>query len=545
MERWFWPLCLILSTARVALGIEQTLSAQWLPHDDSLFATHANHLLNGDWLGPYDSKTLAKPPGYPMILAAVASLGTPLITVQQVLYVMAGIVFTAAIRPAVPSPTARLAALSLYLFSPTSFMGEVYAVKRVGLYPAIVTFCLAALAGAVSRIPRSRLSTIGWGLLAGIALALAHAMRQESLWLLPATTLAFGVGILRTPTWKERGLRLGLVALTLVTPTQLYDHLLAQQNERIYGLYGVTELEDESTQRAHDALLRIPSDDERRPFVPLPRAARKRAYTEIPAFAELGPQIEKKAAWRTASCVALPQACGDIAGAWIWWAVRDAAEAAGHHENALEAKAFYERLANEADAACREGRLSCGDQRYSFALGAVGLDPWSVPPAVDEAVIAMASIEGGTLAPTPSTRLLPFVTWLLPMYERTTNHHLFYNRVDHRSRSRRPRVVDHLRRGLLTFYRAALPALLFVGVLGFVAALARDSFFRISDALAIEALLLGSVVTLATGLAILDRTAFPAMLPRYVAPGLPPLLLFTALSCTRVASSLRTWRRAS
>src|SRR4030067_1644006 len=47
------------------------------PLDDNLFIELGRSLSKGEWLGPFNQRTLAKGPGYPLFLAANAWLGLP------------------------------------------------------------------------------------------------------------------------------------------------------------------------------------------------------------------------------------------------------------------------------------------------------------------------------------------------------------------------------------------------------------------------------------------------------------------------------------
>ena len=65
------------------LNTPLVLQADWHA-DDALFATHASHLLSGEWLGPYNLWTVAKGPGYPLFLTAVYKAHLPLALTQHV-----------------------------------------------------------------------------------------------------------------------------------------------------------------------------------------------------------------------------------------------------------------------------------------------------------------------------------------------------------------------------------------------------------------------------------------------------------------------------
>ncbi|HLP25482.1 MAG TPA: hypothetical protein VK477_07385, partial [Acidobacteriota bacterium] len=60
----------------------------------------------------------------------------------------------------------------------------------------------------------------------------------------------------------------------------------------------------------------------------------------------------------------------EIGSGWFMWALRDCTAAAGEAPNAGAAIAFYQRLADEINAACDDGRLPAGPRRSGF------LPPW-------------------------------------------------------------------------------------------------------------------------------------------------------------------------
>ena len=64
-----------------------TRAAFLAPHDDQLGLELASNILNGDWLGPWDNRTLAKPPGYSMYLAVAHFIPLQLVVLNQLLYI--------------------------------------------------------------------------------------------------------------------------------------------------------------------------------------------------------------------------------------------------------------------------------------------------------------------------------------------------------------------------------------------------------------------------------------------------------------------------
>ena len=63
--------------------------------------------------------------------------------------------------------------------------------------------------------------------------------------------------------------------------------------------------------------------------------------------------------WIYAGCPLYPQTCGGYAGGWFMWALRDAVASDGKYTNGAVASAFYQKVADEVDAACHSKALEC------------------------------------------------------------------------------------------------------------------------------------------------------------------------------------------
>src|SRR5690606_5411877 len=116
----FFVLCIVLG--RLALAAGQPLQAiGGADHDDGMFTTLARHLLQGAWLGPYDSLTLVKGPGYPIFIAANFWLGLPLYLTQTLFYIASCAALTLAVRPFLPARWAAVLLFGILAFCPSSF----------------------------------------------------------------------------------------------------------------------------------------------------------------------------------------------------------------------------------------------------------------------------------------------------------------------------------------------------------------------------------------------------------------------------------------
>ncbi len=361
-----------LSWAMVVITLAQVWLVTAIPlqvlahaaHDDALFSRLAIALLNGNWLGAYDSLTLAKGPFYPMWLAALAWLGLPLLLAQDLLYLFAGAVLLRLLAPR-PRHWLLISALyAAYAFNPIVTASPVLRIVREGLYAPLVVLLLAMVVWWWRWRGRALWHRALPAVILGAVFAALWLTREEGLWLLPTLVTAAVVCALcssGTGLGTRFARESGLIALALVVAWSA-NTAVARTNKAHYGVATVVEFREPAFVAAYGALSRLePAAWER--LIPVPREAIRRAAEHSPATAELLPYLDGAMAdgWALEGCLVYDEApCrGEIRGGWFMWALRAAVSLAGHSESAVDARRFYRRVATEIDAACNDGRLAC------------------------------------------------------------------------------------------------------------------------------------------------------------------------------------------
>lgn len=345
-------------------------------HDDRLFLELAQHLVRGDWLGPYNELTLAKGPFYPMFIAASFLIGLPLFLAQHAFYAAACGAFARALRPAIASAGARCAIYALLLWNPMTYdapsMGRVL---RQQVYGPLALFVLAGLVALHLRRAEPGRRQWAWAVLAGAAAGCFYLTREEVVWFAPSVALLAAACVggawrrSRGAGWRSAGL-LGLALAVAAVPVLTVCAL----NKRHYDWFGTCEFRAPEFRSAYGAMLRVQVGPEL-PYVPVTREARAAMARESPQFALLQRQFEEGGlaqGWAGASSflTKLPAEEGQIGGGWFIWAVREAVAKAGHAGNAQQALIFHRVLAHELNRACDEGRLPAGRRRNGF------MPPW-------------------------------------------------------------------------------------------------------------------------------------------------------------------------
>lgn len=338
-------------------------------HDDALYIKLATRLASGMWLGGFGNRTLVKGPGYPLWIALNYSLGLPLLLMQQLLYIGAGLVLIMALRRRVKNDLALVGLYALFLFNPMTFSDQMTRVLREGIYPALAVLILAGAAGMLIRHQDKLSRLVPWSVGLGLALSWFWLTREEGVWILPGLLLTVagtiyiiyrGYGL--SGEFFKRSLLCFLPFIILF----FFINAVSLINKIMYGSYTVVELKSDPFLSAYGALSRVKHPHWHR-YVPVPREVRKQIYQVSPAFRELKPYLEGELGkgWSVHAGNLVP--AGELAAGWFMWAFRDAVTLAGHYKSGATADAYYRRLAQEINTACEQGRLACNAERKTLA----------------------------------------------------------------------------------------------------------------------------------------------------------------------------------
>jgi len=361
--------------ARLGLTAGQPLKAVGgAIHDDQLFIDQAASIAGGHWLGDYNNLTLIKGQGYPLWIAAMYFLHVPLVFSQHLIYVLAAALAYVAWRPALPRVW-RLLVVVVVLFNPASFHGDDAArVLRNHFCASLALLTFMGVTGWFLRLRRPAREQLAWAAGGGAAFAALWLTREETIWMSGVVALVAlaGAWLLRREggaVWR----RAGLVALAPAGLAALAVTVVCALNYSHYRFWGTVEFRAAPYKNAYGALARINVGPWRQ-FVPVSREAREAAYAVSPAFRKMQPFLEGKLGEGWASLgfsqTGLPASERQIHGAAFMWALRDGAAAAREHTSCDQAMVYYQKVADEINAACDDGRLPASGPRSGF------VPPW-------------------------------------------------------------------------------------------------------------------------------------------------------------------------
>lgn len=371
-------------------------------YDGLLYVRQANSLGDHDWLGAYGQVTLAKVPGYPLFMAATQRLGISVKDGEQLIALTAALMIAACVLVVTRKLWYALAAFLVGAFNPVMLSAGGADYLRDSFFASIAVLLVASLF-LTSYLLVFR-GAQAWSLVAagvaGASLAAYLLTREEGVTVLPTALVALlaapAARLLRSGGWRKgafaRRLRRASVrgipvAAVLCLAAAVPLAVVVQKNETEYGVALISDWANGSFLDAYAQWQRV--DAGPMPYrVPISEAQREAVYAVSPAARQLAPALEDPAnPWRGYACTTPPDC--DYAGGWIPWALRDAAEAAGHFASAPRAQAFFAELAADIQGACDSGELVCRAKLPSSLQSLQRLTPGAFADAVGTLAVSL------------------------------------------------------------------------------------------------------------------------------------------------------------
>lgn len=531
--------------------------------DDGLFVRGAVHLLNGHWLGPYDRLTLVKGPFYSVWIALSWLVGVPLLISQGLVYALASLALVRGLRPWLRSEAAALKVLAALLLNPAVYSVGQLRVLREGIYVPM-TVLLFALVVWWWRWRERRLAIrLALAAAFGLVLGCYWCTREESPWIMPALLAGLALpaialirnapGSLRSRLFHARRplvREAGVVVAGLMSAVVAVGGF-ALANYKAYGVSDIVEIKQREFLAAYGALAKVGDPGQERLYIVVSREGLRQLYKVSPAAAELRAYMESPLAMQFAQggCdqYKIVPCDGEVRSGLFFWALRDAVATAGHAGTAVEARNFYARLASEVNAACRERLIACHGMKFAMPPPFQSLKPGYFGLAADalsRATRFVARFEGMgpphqplscTVDDCGRSRVWPVflqmvgadtfipIPWLpFPgdlMRRSDTAGPMPY--------AQRYQKVEALLNGVARFYSQAMPMVLGLAAVCFLATAAICLFRRKVEPLFVVAGIAG-LVTLSRLLLIayLDATSLAAINTTYLSPAYPALIVF-------------------
>jgi hypothetical protein len=546
-----WPWLVVVAVTLVS-SLLRVRSPMWLvdaPNDDGLFTRLAGHLIDGEWLGPYNELTLAKGPGYPLFIAAAYQLHVPLKLAEHAVHLLACAVMGLAVWRVFRSRGAGLAAYAALALNP-AYLGVAAArIGRDAFYGSLTLLLAGSVVLVVASVPD--LAARGWrwavpvvvvaGPVVGLVGAGYYLTREERTWVVPALAVAVLGGFVSWPRRRRitvaNGLVLGGFALLVALTGVWAIGWTASQNQREYGTSVTADLAGGEVARAYGEWQRVEAGHERR-YVPVSAAQRDAVYRISPAAADLaGPFSYEASGWIGLGCSWIG-VCDDYIGGFFVWAMRDAAAASGHADSGAEEQRYFGEIADDIARACDSGELRCSAPPIGplppldrIHMNELGDSVWYMADAF------LAYNVGEPDRP-PSGGGNPGYWETLTHPMRGVGSEADYLAAEP-GRLHHQEVVS----GLTDLYRPAVRVGVLVALAGLLAGIATRAGRRNWAALLLVTGAFVAVLTRLLLLALIDATAWPATKSvNYILPVTDFMVLFVLLGAWTLARVLLAWR---
>ena len=357
--KFLWGLALAAVAVKLILCSQQLFEAVPLAYtiDDGLMMRLATSIREGNWLGEYDYLTLGKHSFFALWLAFLNVLHVNFLVGGQLLYAAACLVLLAAVKPLFCTNAARGLVFLAVLWLPASWAQFTLRVYRDNIYPALVLLALGGLVGAFCRFAQPAKKAVPYYVVAGAALAAAWLCHEDNALLLPFVGCAAAVYLVFLFTSKTAGQKRAKLALLLLPLALWAGGITAWKamNYRYYGRFIVSDFSQGEFADAMGALTRVAPGAQQR-YIPIPYQTRQMLYEISPTLASIQDEIENGDMYSRYGYADKPEFIAN----GIHWMLREAAANAGVYATPETARAFWQAVADEVNAACDAGEVPAG-----------------------------------------------------------------------------------------------------------------------------------------------------------------------------------------
>ena len=329
-------------------------------HDDGWFIDKAQRIIHGDWFGSYNQNTLIKGGAYSLFLVINNWLGFP-IGLTQALFFAGSVIFFASglTRLGLPKILAFIF-IFLILFQPALFPVRII---RENIYIPMMFLFLGLLLFQLAE-PHT-LRRFFYGVLSGSCLGLFLYTREEGIWIFP-TLLIIWIGSFLTVLRDEKAASKTKFIFANAVGTVIVVGSISVLNLIHYQVFSLVDFKSSQFTQVLRILNSIVVDQEVQ-YVPVSSDKRHKAYSASPEFAKLRPFLEDQSnPWLSPSCAVYPEICGDFAGGWFMWAVRDATAMAGFFQTHQASEQYFAVINQELTQACQKQIIICDPSPVSF-----------------------------------------------------------------------------------------------------------------------------------------------------------------------------------
>ena len=336
-----------------------------MPHDDGWMFSQAQHLLKGDWLGPYNQLTLINGIFSPLLLAFSACLGVSFNGLNTAIYCFACVVFIASLYPLIKNQLVQIICFVILLFNPITYaLNTGQRVYRIGMGQWEILLIFGCLIALFLRRGSSWKRLATWAALGGISLAAFLHTREEGPWIYPFVIGAIGLTISITVLEKRHSKARILIFLLPVLFALFSSGIVAAINYNHYGMMIVNDRSGGNYAKVAGDLYLIKPDlkaeqvfgaeQYKNLYYTIYSSTMEASFAASPTLNSAADPIRAAIrAWGQLEEIKNGQLLTDH----MIFALRDGVESAGHYRSLRDAEAFYGKVHQELQTAFENGTL--------------------------------------------------------------------------------------------------------------------------------------------------------------------------------------------
>ena len=335
--------------------------------DDFLLVKYAKSIMAGQWLGAFDTKTLAKSISYSLYLAINYILGIPYSFSLIVTYIIAIILFIIVIKKYIKSKYYLYIIYLVLLYSPVMFHIENgQKIYRGGVIVSFSLIVISAMIGIYNSKSAKIKNLIIYSAIGSLSLPFFYYLKEDSIWIIPFVVGSMLLTIIyilinKVDKKKTRILFTILPIISLV----LVNHIYCSINYSYYQEYAITDRNGTYFKEVMADIIKMEEKEENKK-VWITKEMMYKAINASPTLQRIKPEIDDmyEHSWAVIN--------GEIEGDIIYWIFKEAVGEAGiYRKGGKYVNNFYKKIDQELDKAYETGKLKV-DKDNKIYLSSIG-----------------------------------------------------------------------------------------------------------------------------------------------------------------------------
>ncbi len=369
----FLMIALLLGWVKHALAMSLPIYAlSTAGFDDRLMVNLAYSIMNGEWLGAYNSNTFIKGVGFPLFLVFSRVLGFSYLSAVSLFYIGSCILFIRSIQPMFKRAWQAVLVYGILLFNPVTIGYTTQRVYRNGLTPSQVLLILGCCFAIFLRRKDPLKKWWGWAVGAFASVGFFWQTREDAIWIAPFLIIFLIIMVvlfLKEQKALKDKIKKSLAAFLPILGIPVSILLVSAVNYHYYGVFICNELSQGSFSDALQAMYTAQTDTPEIEYVTVSQEKLEQLYTYSPSLE--GIQEELTSWSELFSTYDRNPEDGEVEDGYFFWVLRLAAEEAGYYESPQKADAFFAQVAAEIQSAVDSGALE-----KTWSMPSALMPPW-------------------------------------------------------------------------------------------------------------------------------------------------------------------------